>query len=67
MIESVGTLADGSHTRAINFLQRSGDDAFTWRSVERTLDDEPQPDVPPVTVKRAAAAANAAPAGNQTR
>jgi hypothetical protein len=67
MIESVGTLADGSHTRAINFLKRSGNDAFTWQSVERTLGDEPQPDVAPVTVKRAAAAAGAAANTNAAR
>jgi uncharacterized protein (TIGR02246 family) len=52
MIESIGTLADGSSTTAVNFLGRSGDDAFTWRSVQRTLAGEAQPDIGPVTVKR---------------
>jgi uncharacterized protein (TIGR02246 family) len=65
LIESVGTLSDGSHTRAVNFVKRSGDDAFTWQSVERTLEDEPQPDIPPVTVKRVAQAAGAP--SNQSR
>jgi uncharacterized protein (TIGR02246 family) len=52
MIESVGTLADGSATTAINFLSRGGDDEFSWRSVQRTLAGEALPDIGPVTVKR---------------
>ncbi len=56
MIESVGTLADGTHTSAVNFLARSGDDAFTWRSVQRIHAGEPQPDIAAVTVKRVATA-----------
>lgn len=52
MIESIGTLADGSHTSAVNFLSRSGNEAFTWRSVQRTLAGENQPDIGSVTVKR---------------
>lgn len=52
MIESVGTLSDGTPTSAVNFLARSGDDAFTWRSVGRTLAGEADADTAPVTVKR---------------
>ncbi len=52
VIESGGTLADGSETAATNFLTRDGDDAFTWRSVRRTLDGEKQPDLAAVKVKR---------------
>lgn len=52
MIESVGTLADGTATTALNFLSRTDDDEFTWRSVQRTLAGEPQADVGPVKVKR---------------
>src|SRR5262245_5565886 len=55
MIESVGTLADGTSTSAVNFLARSGDDAFTWRSVQRINAGEAEPDLPAVTVKRVAA------------
>src|SRR5262249_31371125 len=51
-IESNGTLADGSTTTALNFLKRSGDNAFTWRSVKRTLDGEDLPDLGPIKVKR---------------
>ncbi|HZL90881.1 MAG TPA: SgcJ/EcaC family oxidoreductase [Pirellulaceae bacterium] len=61
MIESVGTLADGTSTSAVNFLTRSGDDAFTWRSVQRIDAGEQQPDIAAVTVKRVAAAGGASP------
>jgi uncharacterized protein (TIGR02246 family) len=52
VIESQGTLPDGSRTTAVNFLKRAGDDAFTWRSVERTVAGESEPDIGAVTVKR---------------
>ena len=51
-IESTGQLADGSNTTALNFLTRTGDDAFTWRSVKRTLQGNELPDLPLVKVKR---------------
>ena len=54
VIDSSGTLADGSETTATNFLQRKGSNAFTWRSVQRTLDDERLPDIGPVQVTRVA-------------
>ena len=52
VIQSAGTLPDGSPTTAVNFLSRADADGFTWRSVERTLDGEKQPDIGPVKVKR---------------
>lgn len=73
MIESVGTLADGSATTAVNFLRRTGDDEFIWRSVQRTLAGEPLPDIAPVKVKRAVQAGGAphestsSPAARQTQ
>jgi uncharacterized protein (TIGR02246 family) len=54
VIDSDGTLPDGSDTSAQNFLTRSGDDAFTWRSVKRTVNGESLPDLPTVKVKRVA-------------
>jgi hypothetical protein len=54
LIESSGTLADGSSTSAVNILTRSGNDAFVWRSGQRTHNGEPEPDIAPVTVKRVA-------------
>lgn len=64
MIDSAGTLADGSSTGAINFLARAGSDTFTWRSVSRVHAGVSLPDLPAITVKRttpAAAPVNAAP------
>jgi uncharacterized protein (TIGR02246 family) len=52
VIDSHATLADGQETSAVNFLARAGDDAFTWRSVHRTLDGERQPDLGPIKVQR---------------
>jgi uncharacterized protein (TIGR02246 family) len=52
VIDSDGTLPDGTDTTATNFLTRTGDDTFTWRSVSRTADGEPQPDIPAIKVKR---------------
>jgi uncharacterized protein (TIGR02246 family) len=51
-IDSTGTLPDGTTTTALNFLTRSGDNAFSWRSVRRTSDGDPQPDIPVVKVTR---------------
>src|SRR5262245_27138895 len=45
VIDSSGTLADGSQTTAQNFLTRAGDGGFTWRSVKRTLNGESLPDL----------------------
>lgn len=61
MIDSTGTLADGSSTSALNYLVRSGNDAFTWRSVNRTQAGQTLPDLPAITVKRAAAGSADAP------
>jgi uncharacterized protein (TIGR02246 family) len=59
LIESSGTLADGSSTSAVNLLTRSGNDAFVWRSGQRSRNGEPEPDIAPVTVKRVAKTAAA--------
>lgn len=53
-IDSEGTLPDGSATTARNFLAKSGNDSFTWKSVKRTADGADLPDIGPVTVKRVA-------------
>jgi len=52
VIESSASLADGTDLSATNFLTRSGDDAFTWRSVQKSADGVPQPDSGIVKVKR---------------
>jgi len=52
VIDSRATLADGTMTTAINHMNRAGDDLFTWRSVQRTIDGERQPDIAAVKVRR---------------
>ncbi len=53
-IDSDATLADGSDSTALNFLTKTGNDSFTWKSVKRTVEGEDLPDIGPVTVKRVA-------------
>ena len=50
--EATGTLADGRTLVATNILRRINDDLFTWQSIDRMLDDEELPDLPPVKVTR---------------
>jgi uncharacterized protein (TIGR02246 family) len=47
-----GATADGKVLTATNFLTPIDADTFTWHSVERELDDEELPDLPPVKVVR---------------
>jgi uncharacterized protein (TIGR02246 family) len=54
VIHSTGTLGDGTETTATNFMQPKGHDAFSWRSVQRTHNNEKQPDIGPVQVNRVA-------------
>ncbi|MFO0852728.1 MAG: SgcJ/EcaC family oxidoreductase [Gemmataceae bacterium] len=49
---ATGATADGSVLEATNLMTPVDGDAFLWQSVERTLDDEPLPDLPPVKVVR---------------
>ena len=52
VINSSGTLSDGTELNATNLMTRSGNDAFTWRSVNRSSNGEPLPDLPAVKVVR---------------
>jgi uncharacterized protein (TIGR02246 family) len=54
VIESNGTLPDGSRTTAVNLLTRTGDDSFTWQVSRRSVNGESLPDLAPVKVKRVA-------------
>jgi uncharacterized protein (TIGR02246 family) len=55
-VRSSGTVGDGSESTSLNFLTRAGNDAFTWRSVQRTHGGENMPDIGPVKVTRVKAA-----------
>lgn len=52
VIEAHGTLRDGSESSAINIVTSAGPNAFTWQSINRTLDGVRLPDVPPVKLVR---------------
>jgi uncharacterized protein (TIGR02246 family) len=47
-----GATADGRVVTATNILTPIDADSFVWQSVERTLDDEELPDLPPIKVVR---------------
>jgi uncharacterized protein (TIGR02246 family) len=51
-IRSSGTVGDGTETSSLNFLTRTGNDAFTWRAVQRTHGDQNAPDIGPIKVTR---------------
>jgi uncharacterized protein (TIGR02246 family) len=48
VLDSVGLLADGGQTTATDVITRINRDEYARRSVDRTLDGEPQPDSQPV-------------------
>ncbi|HJZ54237.1 MAG TPA: SgcJ/EcaC family oxidoreductase [Gemmataceae bacterium] len=52
MFATRGSTADGRVVTATNILTPVDPDSFLWQTVERTIDDEPQPDLPPVKVTR---------------
>jgi len=50
--ESAAVLEDGGVLHSINYLKRVDNDTFTFHSVQRTLNGEPQPDIGPVRATR---------------
>jgi uncharacterized protein (TIGR02246 family) len=52
LLEATGTLVDGRTLTETNILRRVNDDTFTWQSIDRWLDDDELPDLPPVKVTR---------------
>jgi hypothetical protein len=52
VLDAAGTSSDGRQLTETNILRRVNDDTFTWQSVDRTLDDNTIPDLPPVKVTR---------------
>lgn len=51
-IEASSTLADGSSSLARNVLTKQNDNTFTWRSVDRSLNDQLLPDTAEVRMQR---------------
>lgn len=52
VLDVVGTLADGRTLIETNILRRIDDNNFTWQSINRLMDDQELPDLPPVKVTR---------------
>lgn len=52
LVESTGTLPDGTELTAVNVLVPLGPDAFTWQPTQRAADGVGLPDQPPVKVTR---------------
>jgi uncharacterized protein (TIGR02246 family) len=52
MIDASGVLESGATMTATNIMTPINEDTFLWQSVERTLDEEALPDVPPIKVTR---------------
>lgn len=53
-LEATGVQADGGELTATNILTRIDKDSFSWQSIDRTLDGEAVPNIPPVKVTRVA-------------
>lgn len=52
LIRQTGTLPDGASMSSDNTIRRAGDDKFIWESTNRTLDGEPQPNLPKIEATR---------------
>lgn len=52
IVDASSTLADGSQGRATTSYTRVNDNEFKWKSVDRRLNGEPQPDIEEVSVHR---------------
>lgn len=50
--EITGTTGDGQSTTAVNLLTRLDDNAYTWQSVQRTVNGQAVPDTDEVVLKR---------------
>jgi len=47
-----GVTGDGSRTSAVTILRRLDDDAYSWKSVQRTIGDVVLPDTDEIVIKR---------------
>ena len=55
-VDSRGIQADGAETAAVNVLTRFDDDEIGWRSIDRMVGGQAQPDALPIRLKRVAVA-----------
>jgi uncharacterized protein (TIGR02246 family) len=52
LIQQTGTLPDGGKSSSVNIMKQVDNDSFTWRSVQRSVNGDPLPNVDEVTVVR---------------
>jgi uncharacterized protein (TIGR02246 family) len=52
-VDSHGAQANGAETAAVNVLSRFGEDELGWRSIDRMIGGQAQPEAPPIRLKRA--------------
>lgn len=52
LMDSVGVTADGARTASVSILTRVHDNEFTWRSVNRWMEEEHVPDSAPIRLLR---------------
>jgi uncharacterized protein (TIGR02246 family) len=52
VLDAAGTLADGRSLVETNILHKIDENSFTWQSIDRSLESESLPDLPPVKVTR---------------
>jgi uncharacterized protein (TIGR02246 family) len=52
IVEASGVQADGTDTSSVSVISRVGEDAFTWRSIDRMIGGETLPPTQPVKVAR---------------
>jgi uncharacterized protein (TIGR02246 family) len=54
-VEAAGMLADGTPTRAVNLLARLDENAFSWKSIERSAGGVSLPETDEILLKRSVA------------
>jgi uncharacterized protein (TIGR02246 family) len=52
MIRTSGVLQDGSEVSATNILTRVDENTFTFQSIDRSINGQPEPDVKEITIRR---------------
>lgn len=54
IVKSRGVLPDGTRASAVHIYHRVGEDQYTWESVNREAAGEVLPNIPPISIARAA-------------
>jgi uncharacterized protein (TIGR02246 family) len=52
VLDAIGIQGNGVDTAALNILGRLNHDEFTWRSIDRVIGNQAQPDTVPIRLKR---------------